>query len=79
MKFRGEEVLRSGLMVSQVLYVKNLASTTAVEDLAGVFSCFERPEKERITYKFMGGRMHGQAFVFFPGNIMLNCSNPDRH
>lgn len=49
---------------SRTLFIKNIHKKAGEKDLVALFSRFEVPE-EKNTYRFLNGRMRGQAFVTF--------------
>lgn len=52
----------------QVLYLKNLSSSVTEADLISLFGRYEQLNGDKIVYRLLSGRMHGQAFVTFTGN-----------
>ncbi|XP_038045801.1 RNA-binding protein 41-like [Patiria miniata] len=50
---------------SKVLYLKNLSSKVTEADLASLFISFQHPDKPKILFKLLKGKMRGQAFVTF--------------
>lgn len=51
---------------SSTLFIKNLSPSVSPKDLASLMGHFESTHGQKITYRILGGRMKGQAFVTFP-------------
>lgn len=54
----------------QVLYVKNLGPRVTMKDLVSLFARFQQ-DSTPIQFRLLSGRMRGQAFITFPGELCL--------
>lgn len=55
----------------QVLYVKNLGPRVTMKDLVSLFARFQQEDSRPIQFRLLSGRMRGQAFITFPGELCL--------
>jgi len=53
--------------------VKNLTNQVKESDLASLFIGFQGDQSDPIVFKLLKGKMKGQAFVTFQGEITDNC------
>jgi RNA recognition motif-containing protein len=59
-------------LFAQVLFVKNLANKVTEVDLISLFGRFQKDNHgSQIVYRLLTGRMKGQAFVTFPGKMII--------
>uniref|UniRef100_A0A8C9F894 RNA binding motif protein 41 n=1 Tax=Pavo cristatus TaxID=9049 RepID=A0A8C9F894_PAVCR len=55
---------------NKVLYVKNLGPRVTMKDLVSLFARFQQ-HSTPIQFRLLSGRMRGQAFITFPGELCL--------
>lgn len=58
----------------QVLYLKNLCPRVTVRELVSLFARFQEEDSPLIQFRLLSGRMRGQAFITFPGEL-LPCAS----